>query len=164
MRQRTFLGIALPVVLGLAAMACSSGDPDLPDTTGAAPWSFLDEVDYTENWELWPGKGEKYQGGEPHGALFTTYLNPVALEALTSKAGAMPNSAIIVKENYMAEGTFDLITLMYKVRGFNPDSNDWFWAKLGSDGEVQAEGKVEGCQACHGTRKDNDFVLTESLK
>ena len=86
-------------------MACGVSSPESPDTTGSAVWNFLQEVNYQEDGELGPGKGEKYQGGEPHGALFTTYLSPAALDALTGKAGSMPNGAIIVKENYTADGT-----------------------------------------------------------
>ena len=164
MYSRFFCTVVLLVVLGLFGMACGASNPELPDTTGSAVWNFLQEVNYQEEWELWPGKGEKYQGGEPHGALFTTYLNSVALDALTGKAGSMPNGAIIVKENYTAEGVFDLVTVMYKVGGYNPDNNDWFWAKVKANGEVDAAGQLQGCQACHGARRDNDFVLTGDLK
>ena len=164
MYSRFFGTVILLVALGLLGMACGASRPGSPDTTGSAVWNFLQEVDYQEEWELWPGKGEKYQGGEPHGALFTTYLNPAALDALTGKAGSMPNGAIIVKENYTADGSFDLITVMYKVAGYNPDNNDWFWAKVKANGEVEAEGQLQGCQACHGARRENDFVLTGDLK
>ncbi len=156
--------LILVVALGLLGVACGTSGPDLPDTTGSAVWNFLQEVNYQEEWELWPGKGEKYQGGEPHGSLFTTYLNSPALNALEDQAGSMPNGAIIVKENYTADGTFDLITVMYKVGGYNPDNNDWFWAKVKANGEVDAEGHLQGCQACHGARKDNDYVLTGDLR
>ena len=156
--------VILGMHIGLFGAGCGGGSPELPDTTGSAVWSYLQEISYQEEWELWPGKGEKYPGGEPHGALFTSYLNPAALEALEGKAGSMPTGAIIVKENYTAEGAFDLITVMYKVRGYNPDHNDWFWAKVSASGQVQAEGQVVGCQACHGARKDNDYVLTADLK
>ena len=90
------------LLVGLLSLACGSSAPDLPDADGNAVWNYFQEVDYRQNWELWPGKGELYQGGEPHGALFTTYMNPIALEALQSKAGAMPNEAILIKENYTA--------------------------------------------------------------
>ena len=72
----------LVLVVGAIAMAACDligGEPDLPDTTAASVLDYLDEVDYQESWELWPGFGEKYQGGEPHGMLLTTYLNPAAL-------------------------------------------------------------------------------------
>ena len=92
--------VVVTVVLALLGLACSRGGPELPDTNAAALWTFLQEVNYQDEWELWPGKGELYEGGEPHGALFTTYLNSIAFKALTEKAGSMPNGAIIVKENY----------------------------------------------------------------
>ena len=53
--------------------------------------AYLGEVDYQKSWELWPGLGEKYQGGDPHGMLLTTYLNPAAVKALEDKKGVMPD-------------------------------------------------------------------------
>ena len=148
----------------ILTLACGDDDPSLPAPEGKAIWNFLQETDYQQNWELWPGKGELYQGGEPHGALFTTYLNPTAFDALQDKAGSIPSGGIIVKENYTPDAVFDLITLMYKMDGFDPENNDWFWAKISAVGDVQAEGKVVGCQACHGGAKANDFVLTAPLR
>lgn len=76
----------------------------------------------------------------------------------------MPNGAIIVKENFTADGTLDLVTVMFKADGFNPDNNDWFWAKVKANGEVDAAGQLQGCQACHGARRDNDFIWIGDLK
>ena len=76
----------------------------------------------------------------------------------------MPNGAIIVKENYTPDQVFELVTVMYRVQGYNPDNNDWFWAKVKVDGSVDAESQVRGCQSCHGQGKDNDFVLTGNLR
>ncbi len=165
MRRSQLLLLGLPILLaGLLGLACGSGEVDLPDANGAEVWTYFQEIDYRQNWDLWPGKGELYTGGEPHGALFTTYLNRPALEALNNKAGSMPNGAIIIKENYTADAVFDLVTVMYKVEGFDPENNDWFWAKIGAGGDVQAAGRVMGCQACHGASRANDFVLTAPLK
>lgn len=156
--------IMASLFIGILALACGSDSPELPAPNGQAVWDFLQESDYRQNWELWPGKGELYQGGEPHGALFTTYLNPIALDALEDLAGSIPNGGIIIKENYTPDAVFDLVTLMYKVDGFDDEYNDWFWAKIGAAGDVQAEGKLAGCQACHGGGRVNDFVLTGPLK
>ena len=150
--------------VGILALACGNNDPEFPAPDGNAVWSFLQDSDYRQSWELWPGKGELYQGGEPHGALFTTYLNPTAFDALVNMTGTIPEGGIIIKENYTSDAVFDLITLMYKVEGFDPKNANWFWAKIGAAGDVQAEGKVAGCQACHGGGKANDFVLTGPLK
>jgi hypothetical protein len=165
MRKPYLFAMLVTAALGLAA-ACSDSDSEgteLPATTGSAVWTFLQDVDYAEQWNLWPGKGELYEGGEPHGQLFTTYLNAAALEALTERTGSMPNGAIIVKENYTADSELDALTVMYKSDGFNDEHRDWFFAKLSASGAVQAEGRVEGCQACHGARADNDYILTSDL-
>ena len=162
--SRKILLVMAVSLIGLLGLACGSSTPDLPGADGSAVWNYIQEVDYQQNWKLWPGKGELYEGGEPHGALFTTYLNPIALQALQTKAGAMLNGSIIVKENYSPEAVFSLVTVMYKVNGYDAENNDWFWAKIGAGGDVQAEGKVMGCQVCHGAGRANDFVLTASLK
>ncbi len=149
----------------VGAVSCGGSDtPDLPDTNATAVMDYLEQVNYQESWELWPGFGEMHRGGDPHGTLLTTYLNPVALDALNSKSGSMPDGAIIVKENYTPEGVLDATTVMFKKAGYNPEHNDWFWSKVGADGSVQKEGKVEGCQACHGDVRDNDYVFTGSLQ
>ena len=136
---------------------------ELPDTTGAALWAYLESSDYRASWELWPGKGELYVGQEPHGALLTTYLNPAAHAAVTGMAGSMPAGAIIVKENYMPDSTLAATTVMYKVEGYDPDHNDWYWVKRLADGTIEVEGRGAGCIACHGAQSANDFVFTGSL-
>ena len=155
---------ATPMLTETPAPSPTPEASDLPDTTGAAMLQYLTEQDYQEAWELWPGKGEKYEGPPPHGMLLTTYLNDAAFNALTSKAGSLPDGSIIVKENYTPEGVLDATTVMYKVAEYNPDHNDWFWTKVAADGTVQEEGKVEGCQACHGQQRDNDYIWTSPLK
>lgn len=136
----------------------------LPKTNGAAVMAYLKDLDYQGSWQLWPGKGELYEGAEPHGMLLTTYLDKTAFDALADKAGIMPVGSIVVKENYTPDKVLDATTVMYKVAGYNPEINDWFWAKLGNDGAVLAEGQVAGCQTCHGQKKDNDFIWTGPLK
>ncbi len=136
---------------------------EMPDTVGSALWTYLESVDYRANWELWPGKGELYQGQEPHGALMTTYLSPAAHEALTEMGGSMPAGAIIVKENYMPDSTLAATTVMYKVDGYDPDHNNWYWLKRLADGTIEVQGRGAGCIACHSARADNDYVYTGSL-
>lgn len=142
-------------------------EDDRPAPEAAAVYAHLTAADYRGGWALWPGKGEKYEGQEPHGMLLTTYLNGIASQALDAGVGAMPGGAIIVKENYMPDGTLAATTVMYKVDGYNPDAGDWWWAKLLPDGSVDGdgmmEGKVSGCIGCHTARADNDYVMTGEL-
>ena len=105
-----YIGGLIFLLAGLAAVAAcgTASEPELPDASAEAVMEYLEKVDYQENWELWPDLGEKYSAKEPHGMLLTTYLNAAALDGLLSKEGSMPDGAIIVKENYTAEGEFRL--------------------------------------------------------
>ncbi len=177
----------LSLTIGLAALATGGcGPPDAPegntaeptpqavvaeaDTTGTAIWAHLQQSDYQSTWTLWPGKGELYTGQEPHGMLLTTYLNDVALQALTAGAPSMAPGAIIVKENYMPDGTLVAVTTMFKVGGYNPDVNDWFFTKHLPSGELDRapngmalEGRLPGCTNCHTAMQNNDYLFTGQL-
>lgn len=179
MSPRALTAIAVFGGFALLSAGCQSGEQaaegeaqmqetgqavSLPDTTAASVWSYLQQVSYQTAWSTWPGKGKLYAGTEPHGMLLTTYLSPVALDALTNKAGAMPAGAIIVKENYAPDSTYAAATVMYKVSGYDPQNNDWFWMKRNADGTVEAQGRVPMCAGCHAQAKDNDYVVTGSIR
>lgn len=139
----------------------------LPGTADAAElWTYLTDSDY-QSWPLWPGKGERYPGGDPHGSTLTTYTNATTAGALEAGSGSLPGGSIIVKENYMPSGELEAITTMYKVEGYNPDAGDWYWVKFLPDGTVDmdgmAQGKVPGCIACHSGKADNDYIFTGEL-
>lgn len=136
------------------------GAQELPDTTVEAVWSHLQQQDY-ESWDRFPGKGELYGGGEPHGALLTTYVNDAARRGLEGGSPvSIPAGGMVVKENYMPDSTLAAVTVMYKVEGFNPDHNDWWFLKRNADGTVDASGRADGCQNCHGGASSNDYILT----
>lgn len=165
-------GVSLAVLIAVAA-ACAPADdaPEqpvadaaepaamAPDTTDVALWEHL-QADGYRNWALWPGKGELYEGIEPHGMRLTTYVNALALGALTNGSATMPAGAIVVKENYMPDSTLAAITVMHKVTGYAPGHADWFWSKYFPDGTAEASGRVEMCQVCHSARASVDYLFT----
>ena len=114
-------------------------------------------------WEMWPGKERLYKGAEPHGAMVTTFVNPAAYFSAKDKKGIAYDS-IIVQENYSADKKFVALTVMYRVKGYNPEGGDWFWAKYAADGKVMASGKVKECIDCHGKKRDNDYIMTSPVK
>ncbi len=130
------------------------------EEAAGALWDQVTSADYASNWSTIPGKGTLYRGQGPHGMLLSTYLNPVAEEAMKNKPGVMPEGAIIVKENYKPNKTLAAITIMKKQPGFDADHNDWFWAKYGPDGKVLAAGTPAGCISCHGSVRSNDYIFT----
>ncbi len=139
----------------------SSDGNAAPDTTAAALWAHLQTAEYQENWALWPGKGRLYEGTEPHGMLLTTYYDETASDALERGAlGDLPSGSILVKENYMPDGTLAAITVMVKRTGYNPDHQDWLFAKYDPSGEAEAFGRVAGCQSCHSAAPSGAYIFT----
>ncbi len=112
-----------------------------------------------KTWDMWPGKGKMYEGTEPHGSLLTTYVNDIALKSI-KKLNGMANNSIVVKENYSPDKKLVAITVMYKVKGFNAETGDWYWVKYGPDYDTIAEGNVKGCIACHNSASANDYIFT----
>lgn len=143
-----------------SAMTPEAGPVTNPDTTPPRLWGYLTTTGYAGTWPLFPGKGELYEGQEPHGALLTTYVNEAALGALEEGRVPLPDSAILVKENYAADSTLVAVTVMYKAAGYNPDHGDWYWLKRDADGEVVAEGRVAACISCHGSHAAGDYIMT----
>jgi hypothetical protein len=131
---------------------------------GKALWDYLKKENYATNWKMWPGKKALYPGREPHGAFLTTYVNKTAYDAIKGKKGQMADGSIVVKENYTADKKLAALTVIYKVKGYNPQAGDWFWAKYLPDGKVAAEGKVDACIQCHATAKANDYIATAPLR
>jgi len=149
--------VLMMAVNSFAAMPAADGEKLLQYLTKEKP--------YTE-WQLWPGKGKLYKGTEPHGALLTTYVNDVALKSIKAQKG-MKDGSIVVKENYMPDKKLAAITVMYKVKGYNPEVGDWFWMKFAPDGKIEASGKsgmIDMCIGCHGPAKGNDYLFTGKVK
>jgi hypothetical protein len=137
----------------------SESTPPLPGPSAEKLNEYVVYYNPYRSWDLWPGKGRLYEGGEPHGLLLTTFVNETAFYSIWKKE-PFKDGAIIAKENYTKDRKFVALTVMYKIKGYNSKAGDWFWAKYASDGSVQAAGKVEPCIECHSQRKDNDFVMT----
>jgi hypothetical protein len=115
---------------------------------------------YTD-WSHWDDAAGLMEGKAPHGTYVKAYVNDKALDASGS---AYPYGSLIVKENYAPDTTLTRLTVMYKVKGYNPDDGDWFWAVYGADGTVQGEGKIQSCISCHRLRDDQDFVFLHDVK
>lgn len=155
-----FLSIFLLIFTGIPVYHVFSGS----DSEHAAKlWNNIQKDDYRETWKLYPGKGKLYQGSHPHGAFLTTYVNGSALNGLSLGDKELPYGSILIKENYMPDKKLGAITVMERVKGYNPDAGDWFWVKFSPKGDiitkdvemdgkkktVSIAGKPKGCIGCH---------------
>ena len=161
--MKTYFIVVLAVVVALTvATGMPGAAEDSPTPDGAQFWSYITETNPYLGWGFWPGHYGLYPGKSPHGAYLKVYANGIALKA-AREGKPMPDGAIVVKENYGKDKkTLMAVTPMYKVKGYNPEAGDWFWAKYGPDGKVLAAGKPKGCINCHGVQKSKDWIFTEA--
>ena len=165
--MKTLKMIAALAVGGLflfaSGLALAAGST-LPNADGQAVYDYITKTNPYQAWPLYPGKDKLYKGAHPHGALLTTYVSKGAHAAITARAGQFPDGSFIIKENYMPDKTLGAVTVMYRVKGYDPEAGDWFWAKYKADGAIEKEGKVAGCIGCHAAAINNDWVFTGPVK
>lgn len=136
---------------------------ELSEINGAVLWKRIStEADY-KTYSFWPDHEGIQPGQAPHGVYHKIYINKVLSEALPSGDRVLPEGAIIVKENLDSEKSLDAITVMVKVKNYNSDAGDWFWAKYTPEGEILAEGTPGGCIACHEGMDENDYIIVRPL-
>lgn len=127
-------------------------------------WHYITRENPYKNYPAWPGKEGFYESTMPPGNILKLYINDLALDTVLHKKGVFPDGALLIKENYTDNGELFLITVMYKVKGFNPAGHDWYWVKYKPDGEARLEGKVDVCISCHVGVAGNDYAFTGSIK
>jgi len=161
------LGGCFAVVLAtwsVPTVAQESGDDAKDPAFSQKFWNYLQEADYQEEWSRWPGQNEEFiEGSSPHGAFLKLYIN----DTVKNNTEDPPVKSLIVKENYNKDKELVAITPMYRVgNDYDPDHNDWFWAKYKPDGTLfemegmKLSGKVEGCINCHSSAKGGDYLFT----
>ena len=166
------LGGCFAVVLAtwsVPTVAQESGDDAKDPAFSQKFWNYLQEADYQEEWSRWPGQNEEFiEGSSPHGAFLKIYIN----DTVKNNTEDPPVKSLIVKENYNKDKELVAITPMYRVgNDYDPDHNDWFWAKYLPDGSLDknpkgmslagrvAKGADQGCIACH-TGAGEDMLFT----
>ena len=165
MKKSLLIALVIAIAFSLSTTGLvMAGDGPLPPAEGQAVYDYIPKTSPYQNWPLYPGKDKFYTGRHPHGALLTSYVNEIALNGINNKAGTLANGAIIVKENYMPDKTLGAVTVMYRAKGYDPDSGDWFWAKYMPDGSIEKAGKVAGCIGCHTAAINNDWIFTGPVK
>ena len=149
--------------------ACGQGTvSDLPHLdketiSGDVLWERITkETDYRD-YGYWPGHRGRHIGQAPHGNEHRIFVHPRLLEVLPIKDKTAPVGSIIVKENYDSQDRLAKITAMAKVKGYNPEHGDWFWAVFSPEGRPLKSGASAGCIRCHAGMRQNDYVIIHDL-
>lgn len=150
MKRVVFIAVFL---MTLSAWAVAQ---DAPNVDGDSLWERITVLSPYTNWDQWPDHVGLQDGAAPHGPKHIVYVNKTGLEPGVPK----PYNTIVVKENYTPEKKLAALTVMYKVKGYNPEAGDWFWVKYAPDGTVQKQGKPAGCIGCHAASGHDYLMVT----
>jgi hypothetical protein len=134
---------------------------DMPGADAAALWKYISQTSPYQKWGQFAELKGMRSSKAVHGTNVQIWANKPALEA---KKAPLPDGSIIVKEGMGDDHKVNVVVVMYKVKGFNPEAGDWFWAKYDPDGKVGAGGKIQACISCHGGKTQNDYVLAHPFK
>lgn len=121
-----------------------------------------------------------YEGNHPHGQALEFIETTLSVDG--------QQGLVMVKKNYGGEGDFDTlkqnvlndrmanlssVTVMFqRESGYDPDHQDWYWAKFQPSGELEnnpkgmplagrvAKGMNKGCIACHAGAPGGDYAFT----
>ncbi|MDA0525291.1 cytochrome P460 family protein [Methanococcoides alaskense] len=169
-KELTILLILISAFMVIGCTGYDSGDQEpVPENGGEAQpnaaelYEQITQEDNYKEWGIWPGFVELSEGKDIHGELITIYVSDNAFTAIEDKEDVMPDGSIIVKEGYNPDEELERVLVMYKVKDYDPENNDWFWALYSPQGEVTTEGKVAGCIDCHSANEDNDYLFTGDL-
>lgn len=155
--KKRLVFVALAICIGFGAVAWAQ----MPGADADALWKHITKENLYTKWGFWPDHQGMQPGRAPHGPLHKVYVNSPGLK---SARPPVQYGTIAVKENYTKDKKLAAITVMYKLKGYNPGDGDWVWAKFTPQGKAAKFGKPAGCIGCHGTRSANDFILVHEFK
>jgi len=161
--------VIILLMLSVLFFSCAAEDePKLTplsadEISGDRLWQRITEDSDFNNYRQWSGHEGLRPGQSPHGVLHKVFANRDIYDALPVTTGEVPYGSIIVKENYTSTKKIDKLTVMAKVKGYSPETNDWFWAMYSPEGEVMAEGSPSGCLSCHGGLVSNDYIIIKNI-
>lgn len=171
MKRTAILGsLAAVIIIALALMIVPRSEVNAEEKM-EMPFGGKADVKFaTKMWkgmadyQKWLIKSEMLPGKSPHGKFLKLYYNIVNIDEKPYH--------VIIKNNYTPEKKLAAITIMVKREaGYDPDNQNWFWAKYETDGSISkndkdmalagrvAKGMDMGCIACHKVADDNDYVF-----
>lgn len=156
MRKQLYIAIIFVISLGISSFAFG----EMPGPDAKSLWKYITETSPYTSWGFWPDHKGLQEGDAPHAPLHKVFVNEVGLKSAHAPVNF---HTILVKENIGKDQKLKALTVMYKIKGYNPDAGDWFWVKYGNTGKVAKSGKPSGCIDCHSGAADSDYIMVHSF-
>ena len=148
-------------VVAVAFLAAHALEDQMPGPDAAEFWTYITKTSPYTEWKFWDDHSGMQPGAAPHGPFHKVYVNDILYDA---ESTPVPNGAIQVKESYNSDKKMTAITVMYKVKDYNPDGCDWYWARFSTEGKGGPEGKLDMCIGCHKAKAVNDYIFVHQIK
>jgi len=149
------------VIFCLVIFMVTTAIAQMPGAKPKELWKHITKASPYTQWKFWDDHKGMLEGNEPHGSFHKVYVND---KAYGSSKAPLEYGAIQVKENYSKKKKLMAITVMYKVKGYNPKAGDWFWVKYSPKGKAKPYGKPKGCVNCHNAKAENDFIFVHNFE
>jgi len=150
-----FIIVFMAVFIGTSAIA------QMPGADPKELWEHITKTSLYTQWKFWDDHQGMLEGNEPHGSLNKVFVNN---KAYNSSSAPYEYGAIVVKENYNKKKKLMALTVMYKVKGYNPEAGDWFYVRYTPRGKAKPYGKPKGCVSCHSANADNDYIFVHDFE
>ena len=161
-----WMGVSLFIILGIltALYAKKILTPLTKKQISAESlWNRIIKEDNYQKYSSWPGHKGIQPGKSPHAPFSKVFINATIRDALPIKNKIIPDGGIVVKEAYDNDKEVVNISVMAKVKDYNPKHDDWFWAQYSPDGKVLESGNPSMCINCHNAYMDNDYLIIHKL-
>lgn len=132
--------------------------------TAESLWTRITKEDDYKKYSFWPDHKGMQPGRAPHGPFHKIFINDVILSSIPMTNKIVPEGGMIVKEGYDADQELSRISVMVKVKDYDSNDNNWFWAQYYPDGKVESSGKTPVCIACHKAFSKNDYIVIHKLE
>lgn len=153
--------ITLITILGVVFLAAFTLQSQMPGPDADEFWTYITKTSPYTEWKFWEDHEGMQPGNAPHGPFHKVFVNDILLNA---ESTPVPYGSILVKESYNNNKKMTAITVMYKIKDFNPEAGDWYWARFSSEGKGGPDGKVNMCIGCHSASAENDYMLVHEIK
>ncbi len=157
---KIYTGWLVTAMMLIAAFSVQAEDTLKPDAE--AVWNFITKTVPYQEWGFWQDHQDPHENTNGTFApMHKIFVNKTGLKAT---GPPLPYGTMIVKENLSPANEVVEITVKYKVKDYNPDAGDWFWAKYSTTGEILTAGKPKECIDCHIRSADNDYINDHLFK
>lgn len=138
--------------------SASTESPTEAATPGAEP-TATELKQWAQDYKKLKAINDTLEPSNIHGSFVKTFLDVSAFEQYQTKSFPYADQTLSFKESYSAkDGAVNRLYMMKKIKGYDPDNGDWYYAVMSTEGVASQQGKVSFCISCHASAKDKDYI------